>query len=206
MCFWEENQKQKKPFLKTCLFLTFLLFTQCVWSYVYDAHIFYCNLPIGKGEDLLGRAGNPRQNTWVPHLLPPTSSDGEYLDGASRVVPPPLLRDASHFLQNRFLVAKHTRADHFLPASPQPSLKRNFKDLRPLSLPLLRRSSRDVNSPAPVDCQLSQWSEWTDCFPCQEKKVRLSRNVFIYLQMCLWWGCTHINYIYYTYSSFWSIQ
>uniref|UniRef100_A0A8C6JQ18 Uncharacterized protein n=1 Tax=Melopsittacus undulatus TaxID=13146 RepID=A0A8C6JQ18_MELUD len=41
-----------------------------------------------------------------------------------------------------------------------------------LSLPLLRRSSRDVNSPAPVDCQLSQWSEWTDCFPCQEKKHR----------------------------------
>ncbi|NXV49116.1 CO8A protein, partial [Uria aalge] len=54
----------------------------------------------------------------------------------------------------------------------------------PLSLPLLRRSSRDVNSPAPVDCQLSQWSEWTDCFPCQEKKVRLSCNVFIYLQSC----------------------
>ncbi|KFP57431.1 Complement component C8 alpha chain, partial [Cathartes aura] len=45
------------------------------------------------------------------------------------------------------------------------------------------RSSRDVNSPAPVDCQLSQWSEWTDCFPCQEKKVRLHCNVFIYLQM-----------------------
>ncbi|NXF02457.1 CO8A protein, partial [Smithornis capensis] len=40
------------------------------------------------------------------------------------------------------------------------------------SLPLLRRSSRHVNSPAPVDCQLSQWSGWTDCFPCQEKKHR----------------------------------
>ncbi|NWY02403.1 CO8A protein, partial [Nothoprocta ornata] len=35
-----------------------------------------------------------------------------------------------------------------------------------------RRTSRDVNSPAPVDCQLSQWSEWTDCFFCQEKKYR----------------------------------
>ncbi|KGL76044.1 Complement component C8 alpha chain, partial [Tinamus guttatus] len=34
------------------------------------------------------------------------------------------------------------------------------------------RTSRDVNSPAPVDCQLSQWSEWTDCFFCQEKKHR----------------------------------
>ncbi|NXT81324.1 CO8A protein, partial [Zapornia atra] len=45
------------------------------------------------------------------------------------------------------------------------------------SLPLLRRSSRDVNSPAPVDCQLSQWSEWTDCFPCQEKKHRYRRLV-----------------------------
>ncbi|NWY62395.1 CO8A protein, partial [Chionis minor] len=44
-------------------------------------------------------------------------------------------------------------------------------------LPLLRRSSRDVNSPAPVDCQLSQWSEWTDCFPCQEKKHRYRRLV-----------------------------
>ncbi|NWV17347.1 CO8A protein, partial [Origma solitaria] len=47
----------------------------------------------------------------------------------------------------------------------------------PLSLPLLRRSSRDVNSPAPVDCQLSQWSGWTDCFPCQEKKHRYRRLV-----------------------------
>ncbi|NXX89417.1 CO8A protein, partial [Centropus bengalensis] len=40
-----------------------------------------------------------------------------------------------------------------------------------------RRSSRDVNSPAPVNCQLSQWSEWTDCFPCQEKKHRYRRLV-----------------------------
>ncbi|NXI80363.1 CO8A protein, partial [Rhipidura dahli] len=40
------------------------------------------------------------------------------------------------------------------------------------ALPSQRRSSRDVNSPAPVDCQLSQWSGWTDCFPCQEKKHR----------------------------------
>uniref|UniRef100_A0A672U0I4 Complement C8 alpha chain n=1 Tax=Strigops habroptila TaxID=2489341 RepID=A0A672U0I4_STRHB len=46
-----------------------------------------------------------------------------------------------------------------------------------LSVLLLRRSSRDVNSPAPVDCQLSQWSEWTDCFPCQEKKHRYRRLV-----------------------------
>uniref|UniRef100_A0A672TYF5 Complement C8 alpha chain n=1 Tax=Strigops habroptila TaxID=2489341 RepID=A0A672TYF5_STRHB len=50
-------------------------------------------------------------------------------------------------------------------------------DLRLLSVLLLRRSSRDVNSPAPVDCQLSQWSEWTDCFPCQEKKHRYRRLV-----------------------------
>ncbi|NWU92160.1 CO8A protein, partial [Upupa epops] len=42
-------------------------------------------------------------------------------------------------------------------------------------LPFLRRSSRDINSPAPVDCRLSQWSEWTDCFPCQEKKNRYRR-------------------------------
>ncbi|NXK85026.1 CO8A protein, partial [Amazona guildingii] len=45
------------------------------------------------------------------------------------------------------------------------------------ALPSQRRSSRDANSPAPVDCQLSQWSEWTDCFPCQEKKHRYRRLV-----------------------------
>ncbi|KAG6931183.1 complement C8 alpha chain, partial [Chelydra serpentina] len=39
-------------------------------------------------------------------------------------------------------------------------------------LPSQRRTSRDVNTPAPVNCQLSQWSEWTGCFPCQEKKYR----------------------------------
>ncbi|XP_065698615.2 complement component C8 alpha chain isoform X1 [Patagioenas fasciata] len=44
-------------------------------------------------------------------------------------------------------------------------------------LPSQRRSGRDVNSPAPIDCQLSQWSEWTDCFPCQEKKHRHRRLV-----------------------------
>ncbi|NWS56751.1 CO8A protein, partial [Chunga burmeisteri] len=45
------------------------------------------------------------------------------------------------------------------------------------ALPSQRRSSRDVNSPAPVNCQLSQWSEWTDCFPCQERKYRYRRLV-----------------------------
>ncbi|NXU47260.1 CO8A protein, partial [Turnix velox] len=54
----------------------------------------------------------------------------------------------------------------------------------PLPLPLLRRSCRDVHSPAPVDCQLSQWSEWTDCFPCQEKKHRHRRVV----QPAGYWG------------------
>uniref|UniRef100_A0A672TWX2 Complement C8 alpha chain n=1 Tax=Strigops habroptila TaxID=2489341 RepID=A0A672TWX2_STRHB len=39
------------------------------------------------------------------------------------------------------------------------------------------KEMQDVNSPAPVDCQLSQWSEWTDCFPCQEKKHRYRRLV-----------------------------
>ncbi|XP_066048983.1 complement component C8 alpha chain [Chamaea fasciata] len=43
------------------------------------------------------------------------------------------------------------------------------------ALPSHRRSSREVNSPAPVDCHLSQWSGWTDCFPCQEKKHRYRR-------------------------------
>ncbi|NWX12688.1 CO8A protein, partial [Aegotheles bennettii] len=40
-----------------------------------------------------------------------------------------------------------------------------------------RRSSRDARSPGSVNCQLSQWSEWTDCFPCQEKKHRYRRLV-----------------------------
>ncbi|XP_035189460.1 complement component C8 alpha chain [Oxyura jamaicensis] len=42
----------------------------------------------------------------------------------------------------------------------------------PAAAPSQRRSSRDVNSPAPVNCQLSQWSAWTDCFPCQGKRHR----------------------------------
>ncbi|KAK1203046.1 CO8A protein, partial [Pygoscelis papua] len=45
------------------------------------------------------------------------------------------------------------------------------------ALPSQRRRSRDVNSSAPVDCQLSQWSEWTDCFPCQERKHQYRRLV-----------------------------
>lgn len=104
----------------------------------------------------------------------------------------------------KWVPSGRTHRDYILPAGLQPFLKHTFKALRPLSL-LLRRSSRDVNSPAPINCQLSQWSAWTDCFPCQEKKVRLHRYAFIYFQMCLQRGCTHINYIYYTYSSFWSI-
>ncbi|XP_040834587.1 complement component C8 alpha chain [Ochotona curzoniae] len=28
------------------------------------------------------------------------------------------------------------------------------------------------NTPTAVDCQLSNWSEWTDCFPCQNTKYR----------------------------------
>ncbi|KAM4873093.1 complement component C8 alpha chain [Thomomys bottae] len=37
-----------------------------------------------------------------------------------------------------------------------------------------RRVSRAV-TPAAVACQLSDWSEWTDCFPCQDKKYRYRR-------------------------------
>ncbi|XP_044092356.1 complement component C8 alpha chain [Neovison vison] len=37
-----------------------------------------------------------------------------------------------------------------------------------------RRVSRAVqnSSPRAVNCQLSHWSEWTDCLPCQDKKYR----------------------------------
>ncbi|XP_041508397.1 complement component C8 alpha chain [Microtus oregoni] len=34
-----------------------------------------------------------------------------------------------------------------------------------------KRVSRAV-TPEPVACQLSNWSEWTDCFPCQDTKYR----------------------------------
>ncbi|MEE6495047.1 hypothetical protein FKM82_001937 [Ascaphus truei] len=39
-----------------------------------------------------------------------------------------------------------------------------------------RRESRSLfdssQTPAPVDCRLSEWSEWSPCFPCQEKRYR----------------------------------
>nr|XP_001114403.2 complement component C8 alpha chain [Macaca mulatta]XP_005543304.1 PREDICTED: complement component C8 alpha chain [Macaca fascicularis] len=31
---------------------------------------------------------------------------------------------------------------------------------------------RRAATPAAVTCQLSNWSEWTDCFPCQDKRYR----------------------------------
>ncbi|XP_061489149.1 complement component C8 alpha chain isoform X2 [Rhineura floridana] len=39
-------------------------------------------------------------------------------------------------------------------------------------LPSQRRVRRQAGTPAPIDCRLSQWSGWTKCFPCQEKKHR----------------------------------
>ncbi|KAF0880137.1 CO8A protein, partial [Crocuta crocuta] len=40
--------------------------------------------------------------------------------------------------------------------------------------PLYRRVSRDVQSSTltAVNCRLSTWSGWTECFPCQDKKYR----------------------------------
>ncbi|XP_048353997.1 complement component C8 alpha chain [Sphaerodactylus townsendi] len=35
-----------------------------------------------------------------------------------------------------------------------------------------QRLRRQAGTPTPVDCQLAQWSEWTGCFPCQERKHR----------------------------------
>lgn len=135
--------------------------------------IFNCNLPIGKGKVVLGEQESqdkiPRYctcrpcsvlmvNTWMGHLgmLPISYKPASWWKNTHIIFPLPAF------------LSKHS-----------------FKELRPLFLPLPRRSSRDVNSPARVDCQLSQWSGWTDCFPCQEKKVRIHCNVFIYLQMCL---------------------
>uniref|UniRef100_A0A8C5WK98 Complement C8 alpha chain n=1 Tax=Leptobrachium leishanense TaxID=445787 RepID=A0A8C5WK98_9ANUR len=44
---------------------------------------------------------------------------------------------------------------------------------RPLSY---RRRGRDASSASPVDCRLNQWSGWSPCFPCQERKYRF-RNL-----------------------------
>lgn len=198
MCFWKERQKisfSLKPVSSqhssSLLRMFGLMYIFCIYIY------FNCNLPIGMGEDLLGE--HEIQDKILRYctcglwsILMVNTQMGQL------GMLPISYKTASWW--------KNTHTDNFPPSSLHPLSKHSFKDLRPLSLPLPRRSSRDVNSPAPVDCQLSQWSGWTDCFPCQEKKVRIHCNVFIYLQMCLWWGCTHINYIYYTYSSFWSIQ
>ncbi|XP_062994457.1 complement component C8 alpha chain [Elgaria multicarinata webbii] len=35
-----------------------------------------------------------------------------------------------------------------------------------------QRLRRQTGTPAPINCRLSQWSQWTDCFPCQEKRYR----------------------------------
>ncbi|XP_054837582.1 complement component C8 alpha chain [Eublepharis macularius] len=35
-----------------------------------------------------------------------------------------------------------------------------------------QRTRRQAGAPTPTDCRLGQWSEWTECFPCQEKKHR----------------------------------
>ncbi|XP_034978943.2 complement component C8 alpha chain [Zootoca vivipara] len=35
-----------------------------------------------------------------------------------------------------------------------------------------RRARRQARTPAPIDCRLSQWSGWTECFPCQGRKHR----------------------------------
>ncbi|XP_041126417.1 complement component C9 [Polyodon spathula] len=40
----------------------------------------------------------------------------------------------------------------------------------------LKRTVREVNAPAAVDCKMSPWTEWSECDPCSEKMFR-SRSI-----------------------------
>lgn len=40
----------------------------------------------------------------------------------------------------------------------------------------LNRLKREVGVPSPIDCQLSEWGEWSECDPCREEKFR-SRSI-----------------------------
>lgn len=61
----------------------------------------------------------------------------------------------------------------FLIAKIKIIIIKNFKFETGVCL-LFRRISRAAESftPTALTCRLSNWSEWTDCFPCQDKKVR----------------------------------
>lgn len=49
-------------------------------------------------------------------------------------------------------------------------------------LPFSRVSrAAETSTPTAVNCQLSSWSQWTDCFPCQDKKVRHGSAVWGHL-------------------------
>ncbi|XP_074064122.1 complement component C9 [Macrotis lagotis] len=45
-----------------------------------------------------------------------------------------------------------------------------------LSEATLRRLPREAGAPAPIDCRLSSWSQWSSCNPCQKEMYR-SRTV-----------------------------
>ncbi|XP_007487482.2 complement component C9 isoform X1 [Monodelphis domestica] len=45
-----------------------------------------------------------------------------------------------------------------------------------LSETALNRPRREIETPAPIDCRLSSWSEWSSCEPCQKEMYR-SRTI-----------------------------
>ncbi|KAM4708487.1 complement component C9 [Discoglossus pictus] len=40
----------------------------------------------------------------------------------------------------------------------------------------LNRSPREVNAPAPIDCELTSWGKWSECDPCTSQRYR-SRSI-----------------------------
>ncbi|KAG8132460.1 hypothetical protein E2320_010309 [Naja naja] len=56
-----------------------------------------------------------------------------------------------------------------------------------------QRSRRQAGRPIPIDCHLSTWSQWTKCFPCQEKRVRGSSLMQLTSDQGSWYNQPNIK-------------